>query len=515
MNASLRRPCDHALDILDAWLDWREEGPVALVLLTETQGGAVRAPGALMAVAEDGRVAGYLSGGCIDADAARQAVDALSEGVGRRVRYGAGSPYQDLPLPCGGSLDLAVLPQADADVVRAARDALAQRVGATLILDADLRLTFGTPSDGFSGDMRVYHYAPKLRLRIAGRGEDGLAMARLASAAGVDVQVGCVGSDVSAVTGSGGVTVEPLTNPRENHAVQDDPWTAFVSLFHDAEWETPLLEDALRGPAFYVGAVGSARTHAMRCERLRASGFSEADVRRVHGPIGLIPSTRDATMLAVSAFAEVAARFQEWSRAPLDRTALVLLAAGQGRRFPKGDKLLAPLNGRHVLAHAGDRLRRDRLAARIAVVGAQQAGRARLGRDLGWEIVIQPEPEDGQASSLAIGGQAAAEIAGADAAMVILGDMPFVQDRHLRRLQERFDEGGAAVVSRSSYAKGPPALFSKRLFSDLQNLRGDEGARAVIRARSDVVAIPLPDDQARDIDTMADLERAEALVAHA
>tara|TARA_R110001606_G_scaffold262838_1_gene411448 strand:+ start:114 stop:380 length:267 start_codon:yes stop_codon:yes gene_type:complete len=80
-------------------------------------------------------------------------------------------------------------------------------------------------------------------------------------------------------------------------------------MFHDVHWETALLKQALDGPAFFIGAVGSAKTHAKRCESLRQAGTSEHDIKRIRGPIGLVPSMRDASMLAISTLAEIVDAF--------------------------------------------------------------------------------------------------------------------------------------------------------------------------------------------------------------
>ncbi|MFW6027943.1 MAG: XdhC family protein [bacterium] len=109
---------EHAKDIFGKWLTWKAEGGVALVIVTSTDGGAVRAPGAMMAVSESGEQAGYISGGCIDADVVLQAQGAIKSGKPQLLRYGAGSPFIDLPLPCGGTIEVVILPHADTETVR-------------------------------------------------------------------------------------------------------------------------------------------------------------------------------------------------------------------------------------------------------------------------------------------------------------------------------------------------------------------------------------------------------------
>jgi xanthine dehydrogenase accessory factor len=84
-----------------------------------------------------------------------------------------------------------------------------------------------------------------------------------------------------------------------------------VTLFHDHDWEPALLNAALKTPACFVGSLGSRRTHEIRRELLRQMGFSETSLLRLRGPIGLVPSLRDAPSIALSAMAEVVAAFRE------------------------------------------------------------------------------------------------------------------------------------------------------------------------------------------------------------
>ncbi|WP_240935992.1 XdhC family protein [Billgrantia bachuensis] len=299
---------EHAQDVLGQWLAWRRAGEVALVVVTATQGGAVRAPGALMAVSAAGESCGYLSGGCIDADVVNHARQALRSGQVARLRYGNGSPFIDMPLPCGGAIEVCVLPDADAGVLRVCRDRLAARQPVTLTLAHSGALGVGHPPVPGAVSFR---YTPKLRLRIAGRGADSLALARLAMASDVETELQLRdGADVQAARRLGVDRVTALTLPATLPVLDDDPWTAFLLAFHDVDWEESLLAQALEGPAFYIGAVGSQTTHARRCERLRAAGIAEGRIGRIRGPVGLIPSMREASMLAVSILAEIVEAYQ-------------------------------------------------------------------------------------------------------------------------------------------------------------------------------------------------------------
>ena len=108
--------------------------------------------------------------------------------------------------------------------------------------------------------------------------------------------------------------VDHLTDLSSPPEVTDDKWTALVLMFHDHDWEYALLEQALKGNAFYIGAMGSIRTHQDRCEMLKDKGVSPEDIARIHGPIGIIPTMRDANLLALSTLAEIVKNAQDKAR---------------------------------------------------------------------------------------------------------------------------------------------------------------------------------------------------------
>ena len=296
---------DHVQDVLGAAIGFLESGEsVAIAIVTRTEGGSVRSCGALMAVSESGEVAGYLSGGCIDADVRLNALNALKTDQTQQLRYGTGSPFADIRLPCGGAIEVLIVPGAKLEILHQAHDRLNRRHTVSFAVQTDGTMTF-CDDHSLPALFRV-DYRPKLMLRIAGRGADCLAISRLALASGFEIQLQLPDeADIQAARAAGIVEVERLTTPASLPRVNDDASTAFVLMFHDSHWETALLWQALQGPAFYVGAVGSSRTHTARCELLRQAGTSQHDIERVRGPIGLVPSMRDASMLAISTLAEI------------------------------------------------------------------------------------------------------------------------------------------------------------------------------------------------------------------
>lgn len=263
------------------------DSAAVLVTLVEIRGGAARALGAQMVVREDGRYCGYVSGGCVEAAAAYEALQVIATGKDRFVRYGEGSPYLDIVLPCGGGITLAFHQLRDAQPLRNVLDLLATRQPAALrYLPTFQRLASAacTEMTGWQEDAFITGYLPKTRVAVYGRSVEALATASIAQAAGYEV---LSGEDVQA------------------QAV--DPFTAVILLYHDLDRELPVLLAALRSAPFYIGALGSRRTHATRIKKLLSLGFSEEEIARIKAPIGIFAQARDARTLALSIVADVAA----------------------------------------------------------------------------------------------------------------------------------------------------------------------------------------------------------------
>lgn len=485
---------EHPQDVLQQWLTWRRSGPAALVVVTSTEGGSVRAPGALMAVSGEGQRCGYISGGCVDADVALRAQHCLASGTMERIRYGAGSPFIDMPLPCGGAIDIAILPDAPYEDLNRCHAELAARRPFRLILN-QLQMDF--------------RYTPKLRIRIAGRGADALALARLAITSGYNLTLQLRrGEDINEAVSAGFQNVVSLDSASSIPECEDDPWTAFVLMFHDPDWESALLKQALSGPAFYIGAVGSRRTQERRRTNLISNGISVIEAERVRGPIGLVPSMRNASMLAVSVLSEIIESFSRLESNPFARTALVMLAAGASARFGGPDKLLADLEGLPLLAHSAALLPGKLTAARIAVIGPGQQERRKILESAGWRVIENEMTQAGQATSLHVGIEAAAGIGNTDSAMIVLADMPRISDRHIETMQDAMSSGAPAVMSRAGEILCPPALVSREAFPALLSTSGDRGARHMLAVLPGLKSVQLPADQAIDIDTPDDLARA-------
>ena len=181
--------------------------------------------------------------------------------------------------------------------------------------------------------------------------------------------------------------------------------------------------------------------------------------------------------------------------------AALLLAAGQSERFGTEDKLLASLDGMPLALHAAERLAALNFGWRIAIC---RDGSPLIDSlmALGFNVKINPDPARGLSSSLALGIEQA-ELVGAEAALVALGDMPFITPRHLSALMAGFDAKISPIVASSDHGTGmSPALFGKAFFEHLRTASGDQGGRALFSQATLISAEPA---ELRDIDRPEDI----------
>jgi xanthine dehydrogenase accessory factor len=279
----------------------------ALLTLVDREGGSARPVGAQMAVLEDGRFTGYLSSGCLEAVIAAEAVVRITRRQNGVLRFGAGSPFLDIRLPCGGSIDVLVDVTLTQVQVRLAAEKLRKRRPFSLASGLSKRSALSTAGrrTGWHDETFTRSYAPALQIAAAGRGLEFEAVVKLAVTAGYGVQAFCADDGGVERLGGAGIGVTRLSSPSSPPELPLDANTALVLVFHDHEWETALLDKALKSDCRYIGAMGSARTHRRRCERLLAAGHSLAETDRIRGPIGLFGPTRNASTLAISVLAEL------------------------------------------------------------------------------------------------------------------------------------------------------------------------------------------------------------------
>lgn len=285
------------------------QGEAVLAVIVGTEGPSYRRVGAVMAIHAGGDRTGTLSSGCVENDIALHALEALESGRPRIVRYGRGSPFIDIQLPCGGGLEIALIPKPDLDVLASLTEARRARRPITLEIElgtGELALS-DVPETARDGDHFRLRFLPEIRFLVFGKGPEASTFAALVEAAGYPNFLLSPDEETLDAGRAAGCETRHLLRPEFPADLAADARTAVVLFFHDHEWEPPILAGALRSTAFYIGAQGSRRAREMRDMELQAMGESGEAIGRLRGPVGLVPSARDARTLAISVLAEVLA----------------------------------------------------------------------------------------------------------------------------------------------------------------------------------------------------------------
>ncbi|MFQ6548902.1 XdhC family protein [Aestuariibius sp. 2305UL40-4] len=310
--------------LLQTALDWHRAGRgVAVASVVETWGSAPRPAGSLLVIADDGGMAGSVSGGCVEGAVVVEALEALEDGGARMLDYGVSDDEAfAVGLACGGRIRVRVEPVGSVLPVgaleemadRAARRepfvrSVALAGGGAEILgmgegaDAVLRRgKSGLSEDGARFDLV---HAPPLRLGIIGAVHIAQALVPMARLAGY---APAVVDPRPAFASEERFPETELLDDWPDAALEAygiDGRTAVVTLTHDPKLDDPGLQAALRSDAFYIGALGSTRTHAKRVARLQAAGFTNAQIGRIHAPVGLDIGAATPGEIAVAVLAEM------------------------------------------------------------------------------------------------------------------------------------------------------------------------------------------------------------------
>lgn len=297
--------------LLGAAQTWLAAGHgVAIATVIETWGSAPRRVGSHLVVRDDGLFEGSVSGGCVEGDVIANAIELIADGGFRRLDYGvADATAWEVGLACGGRIAVLVQALHPNRFPPALLDRLveARRDGRELVLstDADGRSREGVVEGDF-----VNRYPPPLRLAIVGAVHIAQALVPIARLLGYDVMVVDPRGAFGAAARFEGVEIdgrwpdEALADWRPNAA------SAVVTLTHDPKLDDPALLAALASPAFYIGALGSRRTHAARLERLAAAGITSDRLSRIHGPAGLDLGAAGPAEIALSIAAQMTAAWR-------------------------------------------------------------------------------------------------------------------------------------------------------------------------------------------------------------
>ncbi len=305
-------------------LGWHRDGiGAALATVVETWGSAPRRTGAQLAIGGDGRIEGSVSGGCVEGAVIVEALEALDEGDARLLEFGVSDEDAfAVGLACGGTIRVLVepvgkvLPEAMLEelvAARAAREALAYVVnvetGARALRRGAYPDRMRMDRSGFEPDGQTFVavHNPPLRLIVVGAVHIAQALLPMARIAGYDPVIVDPRETFASETRFPGETILTDWPDEAVNALGLDPRTALVLLTHDPKLDDPALIAALRADVFYIGALGSTRTHAKRVARLEQAGFAEAEIARIHAPVGLDIGAADPSEIAVAILAEMTA----------------------------------------------------------------------------------------------------------------------------------------------------------------------------------------------------------------
>ncbi len=307
-------------DIPETALAWHRAGKgAALATVVETWGSAPRRVGSQLAISGEGEIEGSVSGGCVEGAVVAEALDAIEDGKPVMLEYGVsdGDAFA-VGLACGGTIRVLVEPIGSVMPVEVLEDlvlARESRIPVAYItgVEVERRLAkdgyaewFRMDRSGFEedGETFVAIHNPPLRMIIVGAVHIAQALVPMARIAGYDPLL----IDPRESFGSEArFPNETILHDWPDEGVQAfglDQRTALVLLTHDPKLDDPALEQALASDVFYIGALGSSRTHAKRVTRLEEKGFTADQIARIHGPVGLDIGAAGPSEIAVSILAE-------------------------------------------------------------------------------------------------------------------------------------------------------------------------------------------------------------------
>lgn len=297
---------------LNEWIGGRED--IAMATVIETWGSSPRPLGSRMLITSSGKMAGSVSNGCIEGAVFDEAQKVLKSGVPKIAAFGVADDVAfDVGLACGGHIEVFIQPLDP--VHRQAIDMLNRNEAATLrtnLVTGETQLIPGTPAGSElarrEGDIFIEQLRRPAHLVIIGAIHIAIPLHRLAKLMGYRVTV--VDARARFATADRFPEADELIVawPDEAMAKLDvDGSTYVVILTHDPKFDLPALRSVLGKEAGYIGAIGSRKTNQNRFDALRAEGFTEEQLSRVHGPIGLDLGGRGAEETALGILAEITA----------------------------------------------------------------------------------------------------------------------------------------------------------------------------------------------------------------
>jgi xanthine dehydrogenase accessory factor len=319
-------------DILGAARGFLARGQkAALATVVTTWGSSPRPVGSLLAVAEGGAFVGSVSGGCVEGAVVSEAEEVMKGAPAKLLKFGITNEQAwDVGLACGGKVEILVASLSGSESqLDKIRDAQQKHRGAVLATDIETGAMTALIEDEMAQDaigalaqaaivqdrsqtietsgrsVFLDVFAPRRRIALVGAVHIAQALAPMAALAGYEVTIIDPRTAFATEARFPGVTISHEWPDEALKGFSPDRRTAVVTLTHDPKLDDPALAAALKSDAFYIGSLGSRKTHASRLERLKEQGFSDADIARIHGPVGLAIGAVSPAEIAVSILAEI------------------------------------------------------------------------------------------------------------------------------------------------------------------------------------------------------------------
>ncbi len=303
------------LQVLRSAAEWIKAGRrVVMATVIKTWGSAPRPIGALTAIRDDGMVVGSVSGGCIEDDMILQVRSGeLVKDKPATTRYGiSAEEAKRFGLPCGGTLELVLEPLAQSSGL----DELLARVERHELVMRRLDMKTGSVTIGpakstdqlaFDGATLATVHGPRWRLLVIGAGQLSMFLAQMAQ--GLDYQVTICDPREEYAEGWNIPGVELRRGMPDDVVIEMglDGHCAVVTLTHDPKLDDLALLEALKSPAFYIGAIGSRKNNEARRKRLAEFDLSQQEIARLHGPVGLKLGAKTPPEIAIAILAEMTA----------------------------------------------------------------------------------------------------------------------------------------------------------------------------------------------------------------
>jgi xanthine dehydrogenase accessory factor len=303
------------LEVIKAAVGWTESGHRATIgTVTRTWGSAPRPVGAMLVIRDDGHVMGSVSGGCVEDDLIDKVKrQALAAGRPEVTTYGVSDDEaKRWGLPCGGTLQIVLEPVSKASQLRELLEVIERHELVARTLDMEtgaVTLAPGVWSDSLEFDGKVLKtvHGPRWRLLIIGAGQTSRYLAQMAMALDYHVTVCDPREEYADEWNLAGTTLVRGYPDDTVVSMNPDAHLAVVAVTHDPKLDDAALLEALKSPCFYVGALGSKKNNDARRKRLAGFDLAEAEIARLHGPVGLKIGAKTPPEIAVSILAEMTA----------------------------------------------------------------------------------------------------------------------------------------------------------------------------------------------------------------